>query len=235
MTHPPRILCLVAGTNDPSNSATLAAAFADGARDAGVAIETVFLRDLHIEHFTMERYHASCQPNDDFCALQEKIEQAHGIVIATPIWNFSVPAHLKNVIDRIGAFALDEETHSKGQLKGKPFFFLFTGGAPLIAWKALMYITTMHLSEAMKYYDGTVVGRHFEPKCMVGRGQFGLVVDRRPQSLAKMRRDGLRFAQIVKTYALTGTLPLRIQLRHRFFTWAYRIGNRVMYPVSRLQ
>lgn len=183
----------------------------------------------------MERYTKSCQPNDDFCTLQEKIEQANGIVIATPIWNFSVPAHLKNVIDRIGAFALDEETRSKGQFKGKPFFFIFTGGAPLIAWKALMYLTTMHLSEAMKYYDGTVIGRHFEPKCMVRRGQFGLVVDRRPESLAKMRREGSRFAKIVQTYAKTGKLPLWNQLRHGLFTWLYRIGNRVMYPVSRFQ
>lgn len=236
MTQVTRILCLIAGTNDPSNSATLAAAFAEGCQSIpDVSVETVTLRNLHIEHFTMERYHKSCQPNDDFCTLQEKIERAHGILIATPIWNFSIPAHLKNVIDRIGAFGLDEETHSKGQLKGKPFSFIFTGGAPLIAWKALMYITTMHLSEAMKYYDGTVISRHFEPKCMVGRGQFGLVVDQRPRSLAKMRRDGARFARIVQTYAVTGKLPLQNRLRHGFFTWAYRLGNRVMYPVSRYQ
>ena len=236
MTPGTRILCISAGTNDPSNSATLAAAFAEGCQSIpGVSTETAILRNLYIEHFTIEHYHKSCQTNDDFCALQEKIEQAHGVVIATPIWNFSVPAHLKNIIDRIGAFALDEETHSRGQLKGKPFSFIFTGGAPLIAWKALMYITTMHLSEAVKYYDGTVISRHFEPKCMLGRGQFGLVVNQRPKSLTKMRRDGARFARIVQHYAQSGKLPLRNRLRHGLFTWLYRCGNRIMYPVSRFQ
>lgn len=236
MTQATRILIIVAGTNIPSNSATLAQAFAVGAQQVnGVIVDTVSLHHLRIDHFTLDRYTKSCQPKDDFCGLQEHMERAHGIVIATPIWNFSVPAHLKNIIDRMGAFALDDETHSKGQLKGKPFFFIFTGGAPLIAWKALMYITTMHLSEAVKYYDGTVMGRHFEPHCMVGRGIFGLVVDQRPKILEKMQRDGARFARIVETHATTGKLPIKNRLRHGFFTWLYRLGNRIMYPVGRYQ
>lgn len=228
-----KLLILVAGTNEPSNSNVLAEAFAEGARSVkGMEVEKIRLKDLTIEHFSLEYYKKECPSRDDFCRLQEKIIAAKGIAIASPIWNFSVPAHLKNVIDRMGAFALDEETHTKGQFKGKPFTFLFTGGVPVVAWKALMYVTTLHISEAMKYYGGTITGRSFEPRCMPGKGQFGLVVDKRPASLAKARANGARFAKLTKRFAETGTLPLRIRLFASFFTWAYRVGNRILYPVS---
>lgn len=235
-THRMRILAIVAGTNEPSNSNVLAESFLEGARTvAGTQVEKIRLKDLHIEHFTLDYYKRACPSKDDFCLVQEKIERADGILIAAPIWNFSVPAHLKNVMDRMGAFALDEETHSKGQLKGKPFFFLYTGGAPLIAWKALMYLTTLHMSEAVKYYAGTIIGRSFEPKCLPEKGRFGLVVDQRPRSLARIERRGAAFARIVEVFARTGTLPLRTRLLSIFSTWAYRIGNRIMYPISAQQ
>ncbi|MBI5155890.1 NAD(P)H-dependent oxidoreductase [Candidatus Peregrinibacteria bacterium] len=231
-----KILILVAGTNEPSNSNVLADAFAEGARSvSGIEVEKIRLKDLTIDHFTVENYKKTCVSDDDFCDLQEKIEAAKGIAIASPIWNFSVPAHLKNLIDRMGAFALDEETHSQGQFGGKPFTFLFTGGVPVIAWKALMYVTTLHVSEAMKYYGATITGRSFEPRCQPAKGKFGLVVDKRPDSLAKARRNGVRFAKLTKLFSETGKLPLRIRLISSFFTWAYRVGNRILYPVSMQQ
>jgi multimeric flavodoxin WrbA len=231
-----RVLVLIAGTNDPSNSAFLAEAFIAGMRSVGgVTVEIIRLKDLHINHFTLERYSPSCKPEDDFCRVQELLIAAHGVVIASPIWNFSVPGHLKNLIDRIGAFALDQETHSKGQLKGKPFYLLFTGGAPMIAWKALMYLTTLHLPEALKYYGGTICGKDYEPHCTKAKGQFGLVVSERPETLARMRRNGERFAACVERFAATGSLPRSAALRHRFFEFLYRIGNRIMYRLSEKQ
>ena len=228
-----KILVLVAGTNDPSNSNTLADAFIEGMKACpSVDVMKIRLKDLKIDHFTLENYKKVCATNDDFCKIQEHVEGAAGIVIASPVWNFSIPAHLKNVIDRMGAFALDEETHSKGQLKGKPFLLIFTGGAPMIAWKALIYLTTIHVSEAMKYYGGTVLGKYFEPKCMPGKGHFGLVVDKRPASLARMKKVGEKFARTAKAYADTGRMPLMTKMRYEFFTFVYRVGNRIMYPLS---
>lgn len=232
-----RLLVLIAGTNNPSNSATLAETFVDGVKEAVPGMEVTMLRikDLRIEHFTIERYIPTCTPEDDFCTIQELVIDAAGMVIATPIWNFSVPAHLKNIIDRIGAFALDQETHSKGQLKGKPVFLIYTGGAPLIAWKALMYLTTVHVAEAFKYYGAVIIGRYFEPRCLVSKGVFGLVVDKRPRTLETMRRSGRSFAKIVKTFAETGQLPLSTRIIRSIFTFFYRVGNRIMYPISTKQ
>ena len=108
--------------------------------------------------------------------MQKHVENASGLVIATPVWNFGVPAHLKNFIDRMGSFALDE-TRSRGTLNGKPFYIIFTGGAPKPAWTGLMKKTTAFVPEALRYFGATYIGHHFEPKCVKGRGKFGLVVD----------------------------------------------------------
>lgn len=236
-TKPTNIIVIVAGTNEPSNSATLADAFIAGMQKAeNVQVTKYRLKDMHIQHFSLERYAPHCNnKDDDFCKIEDALSAAHAVVIASPIWNFSVPAHLKNLIDRMGAFALDQETHSKGQLKAKPFYILFTGGAPMIAWKALMYLTTLHVSEAIKYYGGTVIGKHFEPKSLPGRGVFGLVVDKRPTVLEAMRNKGAKFGAIAKHYAENGSLPAQTKLAYAFFSFLYRVGNRIMYPISTLQ
>jgi multimeric flavodoxin WrbA len=232
---PARIIVLVAGMNDPSNSNYLADQFIEGVKTVeGVTFEKIRLKELALHHFTLSDYaEESCEP--DYLRIKTLIQDAAGVVIATPIWNFSVPSHLKNLIDRIGTFGLDSETHSKGQFKQKPFSLVFTGGAPMIAWKALMYLTTLHVAEAIKYYDGSIIFRHFEPKCVPGKGKFGLVVDKRPKTLERMRRDGEKFGKIAKHYAETGELPLANRLWSKWFEFLYRVGNRIMYPISTMQ
>ena len=105
----------------------------------------------------------------------------------------------------------------------------------MIAWKALMYLTTLHVAEAIKYYGGTVILRHFEPKCTPGKGIFGMVVDKRPDSLALMKKHGKQFAHSAQIFATSSKLPTREQLHHKAFEFLYRIGNRIMYPISERQ
>lgn len=225
-----RILILVAGTNEPSNCNVLADAFIEGVKDptesrdgARVEVTKLRLKDLKIEHFDIRYYQSRCETEDDFCRLQTLVQNADGIVIATPVWNFSVPAHLKNIIDRIGAFALDEETRAKGLLRGTPMYFLFTGGAPKAAWRGLMRFTTSHVREAFRYYGASVIGVHFEGKCMPKRGIFGLVVDKRLASLRKVRAKGRKFAKIVQRFVATKKLPLSYRLVRAVYKWGQRI------------
>lgn len=230
------IAVVVAGTNDPSNADFLAERFMEGIRASGAEAKKIRLKDLQIKHFTLERYSPHCtDKDDDFSKIEPLLQEADGIVFATPIWNFSVPAHLKNLVDRMGAFALDTEGRSRGQLKSKPFFVIYTGGAPMIAWKALFYLTTLHVTEAVKYYDGTVIGRHFEPTCVVGRGTFGLVVDQRPATIERMKKKGKRFGEVAMHYKENGSLPLWVRIGHDFFSFLYRMGNKIMYPISTLR
>ena len=109
------MLIIVGGTNDPSNSDVLADAFAAGAKDAGAEVEKIRLKDLNIAHFTLANYDPSTDQGEDFRRIEAAIKAADGLVIAAPVWNFGIPAHLKNLIDRMGSFCLDD-THSLGTL-----------------------------------------------------------------------------------------------------------------------
>ena len=224
-----QILALVAGTNTPSNADVLCDAFLTGITEAHphAIIDKVRLKDLQIKHFQAEYYHPQCSSEDDFCKLQELTEGANGIVIATPVWNFSVPAHLKNVVDRMGAFCLDEATRSKGTLKGMPAYFLFTGGAPMSAWKGLMRFTTSHLPEALRYYGASIIGKFYEGRCTKGKGAFGLVIDRRPEVLKKAREAGKVFGNIVAEFSKTGRLPLRNTIMRKIYVFLQKIAAKL--------
>lgn len=230
-----RILIIVAGTNEPSNSDYLADKLIEGMKTIdGVVTEKIKLRETNLHHFTLADYaEESCEP--DYNRLKKAVLDASAVIIATPIWNFSVPSHLKNFIDRMGAFGLDSETHSKGQFNSKPFGIVYTGGAPMIAWKALMYLTTLHVAEAIKYYDGSIVLRHFEPRSVAGKGKFGLVVDKRPQTIELMQSYGRRVAKIAVHYKENNTLPFGNRMWQKWFEFLYRVGNRIMYPISKMQ
>jgi multimeric flavodoxin WrbA len=217
------ILTIIAGTNEPSNAQTLALAFEEGMKHvSGVNLETRRLRDLTIEHFSLKHYDPTVPEEEDFQMMRRLVEQASGVVIVTPIWNFAVPAHLKNFIDRMGSFALDS-MHSHGMLRGKPFYLIFTGGSPLAAWLGVMRRTTSSLSYAIRYFGGTIAGVHYEPRCMKRRGQFGLVVDQRPRSLAHLRTEGAAFASLVSTYAASGKLPLKSSILMHLYAVAQKL------------
>ncbi len=220
-----KILIIVAGTNEPSNSNVLADAMAEGIQSLGAEITKIRLKDLRLAHFGLECYGDKC-PHDDLQRIQKLIEESHGVVIASPIWNFSVPAHLKNLIDRMGAFSLDEQSHSLGMLHGKPFFLLYTGGTPKSAWP-LMKRTTSHMPVSIQYFGGSILGKHFEPRCTLGRGVFGLVVDKRPESLRRIGEKGERFAKIVKRYAETGKLPLKYVLMRKFVRFGQMVKKKL--------
>ena len=221
------ILVLVAGTNEPSNSNALADAFVQGLEQhGGTHVTKIRIKDLRIESFTLDFYDPQCNQEEDFCRVQKLLEDAHGFVIATPVWNFSVPAHLKNLIDRMGSFALDA-SRSRGTLKGKPFYLIFTGGTPMPGWPALQKKTTSHLPESLQYFGASFIGQHYEPKCTKGRGVFGLVVDHRPDSLEAVRRKGFDFGKVVAEYASTGKAPTKNRARAKIMKWGENILKKI--------
>ena len=221
------ILVIVAGTNEPSNSNMLADAFIQGIQhEKEIEVQKRRLKDMHMHQFTLDFYEPQCHQEEDFCSLQHLMETSQGFVIATPVWNFGVPGHLKNFIDRMGSFALAED-RSTGTLHGKPFYLLFTGGAPFPAWKGLMEKTTSFVPEALKYFGASYIGHHFEGKCTKGRGKFGLVVDERPESLASVREQGHTFATIVQEYERTGKAPLKHRARNTIMKWGEALLKKV--------
>ncbi|MBT4119827.1 MAG: NAD(P)H-dependent oxidoreductase [Candidatus Peribacter sp.] len=218
------ILVLVCSTNKQSNSEFLADMFLKGAEDACACnVQKLRLIEFELPQFTVDCYTDNCVFPKQYSQLKNMIEEADGVLIATPIWNFGVPAHLKNFIDWMGCFGLDPETRTKGTLEGKPFYFIFTGGAPKAVWKGLMRFTTMFVREGIRYYGGTVAGLYYEGRCTPGRGQFGLVVDKREESMKAVRNRGKWFAAFTDGYKKSHRLPLR----HRLFERVYKAGQRV--------
>src|SRR5438128_635598 len=101
-----KVAVIVAGTNEPSNSNVMADAFIEGMRAIeGIQVEKIRLKDVVLDHFTLQNYHPDYRGNDDFPHIENMVKDANAVVFASPIWNFSIPAHLKNLIDRMGAFA----------------------------------------------------------------------------------------------------------------------------------
>ena len=212
-----KIALILAGTNEPSNAETLAEAFLKGIQKSGEQVSTdrLKLSELNLEHFTLSHYDKNTDQGADFEKLKSSIQAADGLVIASPIWNFSVPAHLKNAIDRIGSFALDD-THSVGTLKGKPVFLLYTGGSPAPAW-GLMKRTTSHMPISLQYFGACIVGQHYEGHATAGRGIFKEVLSARPERLAVAEAKGKEFGAVVARYAKDGSLPVKLVVMKKFF------------------
>ncbi len=215
-----KIVVLSASTKEPSNSEYLAKEFAKG---AGCESTIIRLTDVPLPQFTVSCYEEACPMPNGFSELATAIQEADGVVIASPVWNFGVPAHLKNTLDWMGIFALND-TKTRGTLNKKPFYFIFTGGAPAPAWKGLMRFTTMFVREGIRYFDGTIAGTFYEGKATLGKGKFGLVVDKRQERIDAVWKRGAAFARFIDQFQKTGKLPLGKKIIDR----AYKLGQRVM-------
>jgi putative NADPH-quinone reductase len=139
--------------------------FIRGARGVkGVEVEKIYLSDIPIEYYSFENSKGVGPDEGKFGELIEKIKQARGLVIATPTYNFSVPAHLKNFIDRIRFIALDlGEKNRLGQPMGKlsylSTYFLVSGGTPKWAERLLFFtFPPFWLRGVFLYFGAKVMG-----------------------------------------------------------------------------
>ena len=86
------------------NSETLANEFARGAKDAGHNVEVVNLRDFNLNYcigcYSCHKT-GKCFRNDGMNELAEKLLNANVIVLATPVYFYSMSGQLKVFIDRL--------------------------------------------------------------------------------------------------------------------------------------
>ena len=109
-----KIIALSCSPSRGRNSDTMLDNFILGVKSVGgVEIEKIYLSDINIDTYTHENSRGSASHEEKFAELVEKIQNANGLVIATPTYNFSVPAHLKNFIDRLRFVALDLENRNR--------------------------------------------------------------------------------------------------------------------------
>jgi len=85
------------------NTATLLKRAVDGATDAGAVVDEIVLRDYNISP-CLEIYGCKnageCVIKDDFQEVRDRVLACKGLMIATPIFFYTVSAHVKLFMDR---------------------------------------------------------------------------------------------------------------------------------------
>jgi multimeric flavodoxin WrbA len=122
-----RIVILKGSPRKRGNSSILAERVAAGAVAAGAAVESFDLQDMDIRPCDGCDYcqgTGDCVIADDMQALYPRLRAADGIVIASPIYWFTVNAQVKALLDRWYAL----EGAGESALAGKEFGILLTYG-----------------------------------------------------------------------------------------------------------
>ena len=98
------ILVLSASPRKGGNSDILCDQFVLGAKEAGHQVEKIFLRDKKINYCTgcyACKGKGDCAQKDDMAEVLEKMLKADVIVMATPVYFYTMNAQMKTVIDRV--------------------------------------------------------------------------------------------------------------------------------------
>lgn len=163
----PKIIALSCSPSRNRNSDAMLDAFITGLKKHPVDIEKIYLNDIEINQYSYVNRSGPQEQEVDFKNLTEKIKQAQGLIIATPTYNFSVPGHLKNFIDRLRFFALDmEEKNFLGQpiglLTHLKTYFLVSGGTPKWAQRILFFaFPPFWLRAVFLYYASQCYGAYY--------------------------------------------------------------------------
>ena len=116
------VLILSSSPRRGGNSDRLCDAFLQGCKDAGHTVEKIFLKDKHINYCTgcgiCSMYGKPCPQKDDAAEVIEKMIAADVIVMATPVYFYTMSAQMKTLIDRgCGLYT---------EMKNKEFYFIVT-------------------------------------------------------------------------------------------------------------
>lgn len=117
-----KVLILSSSPRRGGNSDTLCDEFMRGAKESGNQVEKIFLKDKHINYCTgcsvCSMYSKPCPQKDDADEIVEKMIAADIIVMATPVYFYTMSAQMKTLIDRTCARYLE--------IKDKEFYFIIS-------------------------------------------------------------------------------------------------------------
>jgi len=99
----PKIVAVYGSPRRNGNTATLLKRAVGGASDAGAQVEEIVLRDLKMSP-CLEIYGCNkageCRLQDDFQLARDRILAAQGLMLASPVFFYTVSAHTKILMDR---------------------------------------------------------------------------------------------------------------------------------------
>ncbi len=129
-----KVLILEGSPRPNGNSCILSNEFARGADEAGCSVEKIQLSRKKLSGClgcnACYRSGGACVQKDDMEEIRAKMLEADVIVLASPVYFYSMTAQMKTLIDRTYAFF--------NQLAGKTFYFIVTCGAPDAAFTETM-------------------------------------------------------------------------------------------------
>ena len=129
-----KVVAIYGSPRRKGNTALLLQEAVRGAREAGAEVEEVFLRDLKMSP-CLEIYECKnsgrCAIQDDFQKVYESILTSQVVMLASPIFFYSVSAHTKILMDRCQSLWVKkhwlEETSSGEGPSGRKGLFISVG------------------------------------------------------------------------------------------------------------
>ncbi len=117
-----KVLILSGSPRKGGNSDLLCDAFLHGAREAGNAVEKIRVTEKKIAPcaacYYCSGHKGECSQKDDMAEVLQKMIDADVLVLASPVYFYSIDAQLKAVIDRTVARWLE--------VKNKEFYYIAT-------------------------------------------------------------------------------------------------------------
>jgi NAD(P)H-dependent FMN reductase len=108
MSKTPKILVFGGSLRRDSFNQKLAAIAAEGAREAGAEVTLIALRDFPMPVFDQDLEDVSGKP-EQAARLKAIFNEHDGLIIASPEYNSSITAALKNAIDWVSRVDSDDE------------------------------------------------------------------------------------------------------------------------------
>lgn len=99
-----KILVLSGSPRKGGNSDLLCDEFVKGAKEAGHEVEKIFIREKKIAYcngcYFCQTHPDQCAIKDDMAEILDKMQAADTIVMASPVYFYSIDAQMKALIDR---------------------------------------------------------------------------------------------------------------------------------------
>ena len=175
-----RIVAIYGSPRRKGNTATLLKEAVEGARQMGAQVDEIVLRDLKLSP-CMEIYgckeDGECRIKDDFQKVRDLILESQGLMIASPIFFYTVSAHTKILMDRfqslwVKKYWLDQDPDDRvvnrrkglfisvGATRGKKLFDgtllsmkYFFDVLDMDLWKSLLYRELDFEGDILKHPD----------------------------------------------------------------------------------
>jgi multimeric flavodoxin WrbA len=163
-----RVVVFLGSPKKKGNSALLAKQVMDGAKAVGAKVESFYLHGMKIKPCTAcdacrRKNQKDCILKDDMAPLYSKIRQADAIVMATPVYWFTVSAQTKLFMDRWYALG----GGAGYPFKGKRFGIVLTY-ADEDPFRSGAVNALRTFEDALGYVGAEIVGMVYGSACKAG-------------------------------------------------------------------